>query len=112
MPSYSAFPDEAAFAQWIAARTAIDDPYSYAITDRQGRALGITALLNIRTDMRTIEVGHIVYAPALQRTPLAAQYILARYVFDTLDYPMPAMRPRAVPPCATVSPSGASSAST
>ena len=35
-----------------------------------------------------IEVGNIVYSPALQRTPLAteAQYLLARYVFETLGY--------------------------
>jgi RimJ/RimL family protein N-acetyltransferase len=33
-------------------------------------------------------VGHIVYAPALQRTQLAteAQYLLARYAFETLRY--------------------------
>ena len=38
--------------------------------------------------MRVIEVGHIVYSPALQRTPLAteAQYLLARYAFETLGY--------------------------
>ncbi|MGH8622752.1 MAG: GNAT family N-acetyltransferase, partial [Burkholderiales bacterium] len=31
---------------------------------------------------------HLVYSPALQRTPLAteAQYLLARYVFETLGY--------------------------
>ena len=35
-----------------------------------------------------IEVGHIVYSPALQRTPLGteAQYLLARYAFETLGY--------------------------
>jgi RimJ/RimL family protein N-acetyltransferase len=33
-------------------------------------------------------VGHVLYSPALQRTPLGteAQYLLARYVFDTLGY--------------------------
>jgi RimJ/RimL family protein N-acetyltransferase len=38
--------------------------------------------------MRVIEVGHIVYAPKLQRTPLAteAQFLLARYVFEVLGY--------------------------
>ncbi len=38
--------------------------------------------------MRAIEVGHIVYSPTLQRTPLAteAQYLLARHVFETLGY--------------------------
>jgi RimJ/RimL family protein N-acetyltransferase len=38
--------------------------------------------------MRVIEVGHIVYGEPLQRTPLAteAQYLLARYAFETLGY--------------------------
>ena len=38
--------------------------------------------------MRVIEVGHVVYSPALQRTPLGteAQYLLARYAFETLGY--------------------------
>ena len=38
--------------------------------------------------MRVIEVGHVLYSPALQRTPLGTetQYLLARYVFETLGY--------------------------
>jgi RimJ/RimL family protein N-acetyltransferase len=38
--------------------------------------------------MRVIEVGNILYGSPLQRTPLAteAQYLLARYAFDTLGY--------------------------
>jgi RimJ/RimL family protein N-acetyltransferase len=38
--------------------------------------------------MRVIEVGHIVYSPALQRTPLGteAQFLLARYAFEALRY--------------------------
>ena len=37
---------------------------------------------------RVIEVGSIMYTPAMQRTPGAteAQYLLARYVFDELGY--------------------------
>jgi RimJ/RimL family protein N-acetyltransferase len=44
--------------------------------------------MEIRPEMRAIEVGHIVYTPALKRTPLAteAQYLLAKYVFETLGY--------------------------
>jgi RimJ/RimL family protein N-acetyltransferase len=44
--------------------------------------------MEIRPAMRVIEVGHIVYSPALQRTPLGteAQYLLARYAFETLGY--------------------------
>ena len=69
-------------------RVALDDPYSYAIVAPSGRAVGIATLMEIRPAMRVIEVGHIVYSPALQRTPLGteAQYLLARYVFETLGY--------------------------
>ena len=88
MPSYGPFPDAAAFAGWVAQRAALDDPYSYAIIDVAGRARGIFALMAIRPEHRVIEVGNVVYAPALQRTPLAteAQYLLAGYAFETLGY--------------------------
>ncbi len=87
-PSSGPFADAAAFTALIEMRAGQDDPYFYAIVAPQGRAVGIAALLNIRPDMRAIEVGHVVYSPALQRTPLAteAQYLLARYAFETLGY--------------------------
>src|SRR5450759_5151213 len=71
-----------------AQRAALDDPYAYAIVDRDNRALGIAILMEIRPEMRVIEVGHIVYSLSLQRTPLAteAQYLLACYAFETLGY--------------------------
>ena len=80
------FANEAAFLVWLDSRISRDDPYCYAIVDPQGRALGISALMEIRPAMRVIEVGLIVLAPALQRTPLAteAQYLLARYAFEEL----------------------------
>jgi RimJ/RimL family protein N-acetyltransferase len=88
MPSYGPFADAAAFAAWVAQRAVLDDPYSYAILDAGGRTLGIFALMAIRPEHRVVEVGNVVYAPALQRTPLAteAQYLLARYAFETLRY--------------------------
>jgi RimJ/RimL family protein N-acetyltransferase len=88
LSTYGPFADAAAFSDWLAGRLALADPYSYAIADRDGRALGIATLMEIRPDMRVIEVGHIVYSPALQRTPLGteAQYLLARYAFETLGY--------------------------
>jgi RimJ/RimL family protein N-acetyltransferase len=58
------------------------------VRDTEGRALGLVTLLEIRPAMRVIEVGFIVYSPALQHTTLATetQYLLARYVFETLGY--------------------------
>ena len=88
MSSYGPFADFAAFSAWIGSRPPLDDPYSYAVVEPSGRAVGIATLMEIRPAMRSVEVGHIVYSPALQRTPLAteAQYLLARYVFETLGY--------------------------
>jgi RimJ/RimL family protein N-acetyltransferase len=88
MPSYGPFPDEATFTQWLARHAERNDPYAYAIVDASVRAVGIFTLLAIRPEHRVIEVGHVVYSPALQRTPLAteAQYLLARYAFETLAY--------------------------
>lgn len=86
---YGPFADEAAFAAWIPERAALADPYAYAIIEAgSGRAVGISTLMEIRPAMRVIEVGNILYSPALQRTPLAteAQYLLARYAFETLRY--------------------------
>lgn len=85
---YGPFADAAAFHGWLAGRPALADPFSYAVVDADGRAVGIVTLMEIRPAMRVIEVGHIVYGPALQRTALAteAQYLLGRYVFETLGY--------------------------
>ena len=64
------------------------DPYAYAIIDPSDRAVGYLTLLRIVPEHRVIEVGHVLYSPALQRTPLGTetQYLLARYVFETLGY--------------------------
>jgi len=81
--SYGPLADSAGFREWLTGRVKLDDPYSYAIVDRSGQAVGIATLMEIRPAMRVIEVGNILYSPALQRTPLGteAQYLLARYAF-------------------------------
>jgi RimJ/RimL family protein N-acetyltransferase len=86
--SYGPLADFAAFSKWLAGRVKLDDPYSYAIIDRSGQAVGIATLMEIRPAMRVVEVGNILYSPCLQRTPLGteAQFLLARYAFETLGY--------------------------
>jgi RimJ/RimL family protein N-acetyltransferase len=88
MSRYGPFAGESEFSAWVVSRLPLADPYSYAIVDRDGRTVGILALMEIRPDMRVIEVGHLVYSPALQRTPLGteAQYLMARYAIETLGY--------------------------
>ena len=88
MPSYGPFADETDFAAWVAKRAALNDPYVYAIVDNAGQVAGILALMALRPEHRVCEIGHVIYAPAFQRTALAteAQYLIARYAFETLRY--------------------------
>jgi RimJ/RimL family protein N-acetyltransferase len=85
---YGPFAYRSTFATWIGERARLDDPFSYAVVDPAGHAVGIVTLMEIRPAMRAIEVGNILYGPALQRTALATevQYLLARYAFETLGY--------------------------
>ena len=82
------FGERAAFDAWLAKRIAAEDPYAYAIVDLNEHVVGTATLMSIRPAMRVIEVGSIVYSPALQRTPLGteAQYLLARYAIEELRY--------------------------
>lgn len=86
--AYGPFLNEDLFKTWIVQRAALNDPYYYAIINSQGKAVGVAALMEIRPEMRVIEIGHIIYGASLQRTSLAteAQYLLGQYVFETLGY--------------------------
>jgi RimJ/RimL family protein N-acetyltransferase len=86
--AYGPFIDADAFGRWLEPRAALNDPFCYIVIDKAGHACGIITLMSVRPDMRVIEVGHVLLSPALQRTPLAteAQYLLARYAFETLGY--------------------------
>ena len=66
------FSERADFDAYIEMFASREDPYAYAILDREGRAVGFATLMEIRPANRVIEVGNILYSPLLQRTPLAA----------------------------------------
>ncbi|MGE7415329.1 GNAT family N-acetyltransferase [Methylobacterium tarhaniae] len=79
------FDDRASFQAYLAACAASADPLFYAILDAGSRkAVGHASLMRIDRANRVIEVGNILYTPALQRTPGAteAMRLLAGYVFD------------------------------
>jgi RimJ/RimL family protein N-acetyltransferase len=82
------FTSDAALSDYIAACEQNKERIFYAVVNADGRALGLLSLMEIRPANRVIEVGNIVYSPELQRTPLTteAQYMLARYAFETLHY--------------------------
>ena len=75
------------FRASLEAKAQSDDPLFFAVIDNAtGRALGYQTLMRFDAANRVIEVGNIMYTPALQRTAGAteAQHLFASYVFDTL----------------------------
>lgn len=66
-----------------------EDPLPFAIVDKKTReAVGIATYLRIEPKHRVIEVGYLVFTPALQKTSGAteAMYLMARHVFEDLGY--------------------------
>jgi RimJ/RimL family protein N-acetyltransferase len=87
--AYGPFPNLPAFTEWLKERAASDDPLFFAVVDRaSGAAQGMASLMRIKPEHGVIEIGHIWFAPALQRTRQATEaiYHLARYAFDDLGY--------------------------
>ena len=65
------------------------DRFYYTIIDKvTGEALGTFSLMRIDQANRTIEVGAVTFSPALKQTRMGteAHYLLARYVFEELNY--------------------------
>ena len=82
---YGPFETRAEFQDWMTASCLGDDPLFHAIVERaSGRALGMASYLRVVPETGVIEVGHINYAPALQKTPAAteAMYLMMRRAFD------------------------------
>ena len=83
------FDDPQAFAADVEAKAKAEDPLYFAVIDNKtGRAIGYQSLMRIDPIHHVVEVGGILYTPALQGTAgsTEAQYLFAKYVFDTLGY--------------------------
>ena len=77
------------YREWMCTTCLGDDPLFHAIVDgKTGRATGVASYLRIDPTPGVIEVGHINYAPPLQRTVAAteAMFLMMRRVFDELGY--------------------------
>jgi RimJ/RimL family protein N-acetyltransferase len=86
---YGPFAAAEEYEAWVAARTAAADPQFYAIVDiASDRPAGVASYLRIDPANGSIEVGHLAYSPALQRTPAAteAMYLMMRHAFGDLGY--------------------------
>ena len=81
--------DRAAFDAWAARAAAGEDPLFYAVIDRAtGRAEGRQALMRITPEHGVIEIGSILWGPAIARTRIATEalYLFAQHAFDALGY--------------------------
>ena len=77
------------FQLFIATAARSQDPLHFAVTDNQtGKAIGTLSLMRTDAGNGAVEVGHVMFSPLLQRTPLSteAQFLLMRHVFETLGY--------------------------
>jgi RimJ/RimL family protein N-acetyltransferase len=72
---YGPFPDAEAYAAWMRTPALGADPQFFAVVDRSGAVVGIVAYLRIEPAHGAIEIGHIHWSPALQRTPTATEAI-------------------------------------
>jgi RimJ/RimL family protein N-acetyltransferase len=83
------FADLTSFRGRLESMAKSDDPLFFAIIDcGSGRAVGYASYMRIEPGHRVIEVGSILFAPALQRTPgsTEAMYLMAKHAFDDLGY--------------------------
>lgn len=86
---YGPFAGEGTFTAWVRACAGAADPVHFAVRPHaSGRVAGMAALMRIRAADGAIEVGHIWFAPSLQRTAAATEALtlLIRHVFDDLGY--------------------------
>jgi RimJ/RimL family protein N-acetyltransferase len=64
-----------------------EDPLFFTVLV-DGTPRGVVSYLRIEERMGSIEIGHIWYAPAIQRSPATTEvtYLLARHAFEDLGY--------------------------
>ena len=82
---YGPFESPDAFKAWMVETCTGDDPSFYAIVDTStGRAAGMVSFMRINPTHGSIEVGHVHYAPSIQRGRVTseAMYLMMRWAFE------------------------------
>jgi RimJ/RimL family protein N-acetyltransferase len=81
------YADAGELRQALIAAEVSEDPLFFAVV-RDGRVLGRASYMRITPAFGVIEIGNIVFGPALARTTAATEaiYLLARHAFDDLGY--------------------------
>ena len=82
---YGPFDSFGSFKAWMMDLCSGPDPMQHAIIDlRTNRVVGLAAYMRITPGIGSIEVGHVIYSPLLQRATLAteAMYLMMRRAFE------------------------------
>ena len=82
---YGPFSSASQYHRWVRDNADQDDPCFYAIKNLQtGNWEGVASYLRIAPEAGSIEVGSIIFSPALQRTPAAteAMYLMMSWAFE------------------------------
>lgn len=84
---YGPFASLGEFRAWLERCAASSDPLFFAVVDKESSsARGMASYLRIVPEHGVIEIGHIWFAPSLQRTRAATEaiYLMSRHAFDDL----------------------------
>jgi RimJ/RimL family protein N-acetyltransferase len=86
---YGPFDDLDSYRDWVESVSGRPDPMFFAVVDRaSAQAAGVCSLLRASPDAGSIEIGHINYSPALQRSApgTEAMFLLMGRVFEDWGY--------------------------
>lgn len=86
---YGPFASREPFDAWLASNAVSADPLFFSVIDLTNqRAVGLLSYLRITPKDGCIEIGHIAFGQAMQRTPGSTEtvWLLARHAFDDLGY--------------------------
>lgn len=81
---YGPFSERQSFDLWLAGHARSTDPWFYSVIDRRsGEVQGIISFLSIVPDHGRIEIGHVTFGAAMQRTAKSTEavYLLVREAF-------------------------------
>ena len=81
--SYGPFESLATYKSWMQNTCCSTDPLFYVISNKK-QALGLSSYLRIDTQNGVIEIGHLVFSPALQHSRVATEalFLMLDYAFN------------------------------
>ncbi|WP_313643363.1 GNAT family protein [Pseudomonas sp.] len=81
---YGPFSERSAFDRWLQGHATGQDPLFFSVIDRRsGQAQGLLSLMSIVPVHGRIEIGHVAFGAAMQRTPKSTEavYLLGKLAF-------------------------------